>query len=105
MLEILAAYLVIKCYVSFDASQTSLWGYAARRSGRTVEQCLADFRQEVERVRASSTGQRVTGWWQTTWTRASSTFDQARLEQAARLTREDLDRVLADVRRNLSQMR
>ena len=105
MLEILAAYLVVKCYVAFDPSQTSFWGYNARRSGKSAEQCLADFRQDVERYRASTTGQKVTGWWQTTRLRFTSTFDQARLEQAARLTKEDLDRLLADVARNLAQMR
>lgn len=105
MLEILAAYLVVKCYVAFDPSQTSFWGYDARRSGKTAEQCLAEFRQDVERYKASTAGQKASGWWSATKYRFTSAFDQARLAQAARLTKEDLDRVLADVARNLALMR
>jgi hypothetical protein len=105
MLEILAAYLFIKCYVSFDASKTSFWGYDARRSDRSTEQCLADFKLEVEKAKASPTGQRALSYWQAAKARLSSSFDQAKVEQAARLTRADLDRVLATVRQNVANMR
>src|SRR6187549_637986 len=102
MLEILAAYLFIKCYVSFDASQTSVWGYEARTSGRTAEQCVAQFRADVERVKASSSGQRLLGFWARAKTSISSSFDQQRLQQAANLSPADLDRLMLKVRANIS---
>ena len=85
MLEILAAYLLIKCYVAFDASKTSLFGYDPRWSGRNAERCIADFRTDVERFKATPAGKTVTAY-------------QQKVRQAASLSREQLDRLLADVR-------
>lgn len=102
MLEILAAYLFIKCYVSFDASQTSFWGYDARTSGRTAEQCVTEFKSDVERFRTSSAGQRWLGYWTKAKTTISSSFDQQRLQQASALSAAEFDRVLLKVRANVS---
>jgi ribosome modulation factor len=101
MLEILAAYLFIKCYVAFDASRVSFWGYDARLSGRSTEQCVTEFKTDVERFRASTVGQRWLGYWGRTKTAVVSSFDQQRLQQAASLTSQDLDRLLAQVRENI----
>ena len=78
MLELLAAYLFLRCYVAFDPA-TSL----PQRSGRTAEQCIAEFRNDAERLKNSRF---VIG--------ARDSY--AKL--AGSLSREQLDRLLADVR-------
>jgi hypothetical protein len=85
MIEILAAYLFLKCYVSFDADAA-----AFKLSGRTTEQCLAEFKKEVERLRASPTAQRARYYWQRT-----------KEQTAACLTQEQLDRLLYQVRERI----
>lgn len=98
MLEILALYVFMKCYGLFDSGAYSSWSrFQAQIASRSSEECVAEFRREVERVKTSPTARR----WYTSWRATTSRFDEQRLRQAAALTSEQLDAVLALARENL----
>ena len=84
MLEILAAYLFLKCYVTLD-------GASFRMSGRTSDQCIAEFKQEVERIKASPAAGRARVYWQ-----------RSKEQIAATLTKEQLDKLLCDARARIN---
>jgi hypothetical protein len=105
MLEILAAYLFFKCYVLTGQTPTNWEQLKANVSGSTTQQCINDFKADVERWKASQTAARVYGWYWRVRTSFASRFDEPYLRAAAALTREQLEQlgmqVLLNVQRSL----